>query len=186
MNSEGSSWVCPNDRELMLRAKLETGWSCKSTQFQSLQWKQEKISESEKKMILEVLSKAQKTEEIEQKRIGKLMERLKNMKRSARGNGNQSCILCNESFGLFAFQAHQCHGCRKLVCTKCGVDTINKKNGTIWFCKICSETREVLKKSGCWFNNLSIELTNDIESSPHQCHEKSSADSISMISSKGE
>ena len=42
------------------------------------------------------------------------MERLKNMKRSARGNGNQSCILCNESFGLFAFQAHQCHGCRKV------------------------------------------------------------------------
>ena len=41
----------------------------KSSQFQSLSWKQEKISEQEKKMILEVLSRAQKTEEYEQKRI---------------------------------------------------------------------------------------------------------------------
>ena len=97
----------------------------------------------------------------------KMVDRLGNMKRSARGNGQGTCILCNESFGLFSLQAHQCQGCKKvsghsqflsfihitcllaaqLVCNKCGVDTHNPKGETIWYCKICSETREVLKLS---------------------------------------
>lgn len=49
--------------------RLEAGWSVKSNQFKSLQWKQEKISEQEKKIILDVLTRAQKTEENEKKRI---------------------------------------------------------------------------------------------------------------------
>lgn len=43
-----------------------------------------------------------------------MIERLANMKKSARGNGNHTCILCNESFGLFRLQAHQCEGCKKV------------------------------------------------------------------------
>lgn len=91
-----------------------------------------------------------------------MIERLKNMKRNARGDGHYTCILCNESFGFFNHNAHECQGCSKvgnkfhsnkifwltiillqLVCNKCGVDTINHQNETIWFCKICSEITEV-------------------------------------------
>ncbi|KAH9390071.1 Doc2bp, partial [Tyrophagus putrescentiae] len=146
------SWVCPNDRELTLRARLETGWSVKSNQFQTLNWKQEKVSEQEKKMIIEVLSRAQKSNEMEERRISKMAERLSNMKRSARGNGEGTCILCNESFGLFGLKSHLCRGCKKLVCSKCGVDTHTTKNETVWYCKICSESREIVKKSGSWFH----------------------------------
>lgn len=41
----------------------------KSNQFQTLNWKQEKVSEQEKKMIIEVLSRAQKSNEMEERRI---------------------------------------------------------------------------------------------------------------------
>ena len=44
----------------------------------------------------------------------KMIERLKNMKRNARGNGEQTCVLCNEPFGMFGLKAHPCHGCSKV------------------------------------------------------------------------
>ncbi|POI26565.1 hypothetical protein CIB84_009685, partial [Bambusicola thoracicus] len=37
------------------------------------------------------------------------------------------------------------------VCTKCGVETTNSRPHPIWLCKICSEQREVWKRSGAWF-----------------------------------
>ncbi|CAG0896762.1 unnamed protein product, partial [Cyprideis torosa] len=38
------------------------------------------------------------------------------------------------------------------VCQKCGVDT-PAKAGVVWLCKLCSEKREIWKKSGAWFFN---------------------------------
>ncbi|EEC04673.1 hypothetical protein IscW_ISCW003407, partial [Ixodes scapularis] len=37
------------------------------------------------------------------------------------------------------------------VCSKCSVDTFSAQREQIWLCKICSETREMWKKSGAWF-----------------------------------
>ncbi|NXX78886.1 RP3A protein, partial [Urocolius indicus] len=37
------------------------------------------------------------------------------------------------------------------VCTKCGVESTNSRPHAIWLCKICSEQREVWKRSGAWF-----------------------------------
>lgn len=40
----------------------------------------------------------------------------------------------------------------QLVCNKCVVDHINPENNTTsFYCKVCSETREIWKKSGAWF-----------------------------------
>ena len=39
-----------------------------------------------------------------------------------------------------------------MICFKCVVDQVNPyTNNTVYFCKICSETREIWKKSGAWF-----------------------------------
>ncbi|XP_075677923.1 rab effector Noc2-like isoform X1 [Dermatophagoides pteronyssinus] len=141
----------------------KSGWSCKTKQFQTLHSsnRNDKITEQERKTIIDVISRAQQSDEIEKKRIGKMIERLKNMKRNARGDGHYTCILCNESFGFFNHNAHECQGCSKLVCNKCGVDTINHQNETIWFCKICSEITEILKKSGSFFHEVKQQLESE-------------------------
>lgn len=45
----------------------------------------------------------------------------------------------------------KCPSDHQFVCSKCVVDQICPNNGTLYYCKICSETREVWKKSGAWF-----------------------------------
>ncbi|XP_077044639.1 rab effector Noc2 isoform X6 [Agelaius phoeniceus] len=37
------------------------------------------------------------------------------------------------------------------VCTKCGIETVGGQKRPLWLCKICSEQREVWKRSGAWF-----------------------------------
>lgn len=37
------------------------------------------------------------------------------------------------------------------VCQKCGIETMSTQKEPISLCKICSETREMWKKSGAWF-----------------------------------
>lgn len=37
------------------------------------------------------------------------------------------------------------------MCEKCGVEILSSAQEPIWLCKICSETREMWKKSGAWF-----------------------------------
>ncbi|XP_023795314.1 rab effector Noc2, partial [Cyanistes caeruleus] len=37
------------------------------------------------------------------------------------------------------------------VCTKCGIETVGAQKRPLWLCKICSEQREVWKRSGAWF-----------------------------------
>ncbi|RWS25476.1 Rab effector Noc2-like protein [Leptotrombidium deliense] len=134
-------WVCPNDRELTLRAKLEAGWSVKAGVGYPVS--EQTISDAEQKAILEVIKRAQQVELMEKNRIGRLIDRLNNMKRNAKGDGNRYCALCNDEFGLFGAHCHHCKDCNKAVCSKCGVDTFTSDKEPIWLCKICSETREV-------------------------------------------
>nr|XP_008513001.1 PREDICTED: LOW QUALITY PROTEIN: rab effector Noc2-like [Equus przewalskii] len=37
------------------------------------------------------------------------------------------------------------------VCTKCGIEASPGQKRPLWLCKICSEQREVWKRSGAWF-----------------------------------
>ncbi|XP_041059440.1 rabphilin-3A-like isoform X3 [Carcharodon carcharias] len=94
-------WVCPNDRQLTLRAK-------------------------------------------------RLVDRLDNMRKNVLGDGLSRCILCGEQLGLLGSHSVVCEDCKKNVCTKCGIETPNRPR-TVWLCKICSEQREVWKRSGAWF-----------------------------------
>ncbi|CAG2112593.1 unnamed protein product [Medioppia subpectinata] len=63
------SWICPNDRELTLRARLDTGWSVKSNQIQNNTPKVDPINDCEQKMILKVINKAKQMEKMEKDRI---------------------------------------------------------------------------------------------------------------------
>ncbi|XP_075034602.1 rabphilin-3A isoform X2 [Mixophyes fleayi] len=89
-------------------------------------------------------------EEMEQERIGRLVDRLEDMRKAVTGDGVNRCILCGEQLGLPGSKCVVCEDCKKNVCTKCGVET-NSRPHSIWLCKICSEQREVWKRSGAWF-----------------------------------
>ncbi|KAK4812230.1 hypothetical protein QYF61_011252 [Mycteria americana] len=143
-------WVCPNDRQLALRAKLQTGWSVHTFQTEK-QRKMQALSPQELEVILEVIRKAEKLDIIEQQRIGRLVGRLENMRKNAMGNGLSHCLLCGELLGLLGSTSVFCQDCKKKVCTKCGIETFGTQKRPLWLCKICSEQREVWKRSGAWF-----------------------------------
>ncbi|XP_063000025.1 rabphilin-3A [Elgaria multicarinata webbii] len=90
-------------------------------------------------------------EEMEQERIGRLMNRLEDMRKNVAGDGVNRCILCGEQLGHPGSPCVVCEDCRKNVCTKCGIQTTNNRPHSIWLCKICIEQREVWKRSGAWF-----------------------------------
>ncbi|XP_059403214.1 double C2-like domain-containing protein beta isoform X1 [Carassius carassius] len=148
--SENEHWVCPNDRQLALRAKLCTGWSIHTFQSER-QRKTQTLEKRELDLIMSVIHRAEQLEIIEQHRIGRLVERLENMRRSAVGNGLSQCLLCGEVFGLLSSSSVLCLGCCMKVCTKCGIETAGSQKRAQWLCKICSEQKEVWKRSGAWF-----------------------------------
>uniref|UniRef100_A0A8C3KNP3 Rabphilin 3A n=1 Tax=Calidris pygmaea TaxID=425635 RepID=A0A8C3KNP3_9CHAR len=153
----GSSdrWMCPSDRTMSLRAssekeQLPAGWGARGGQ-PDRQRKGEELTDEEKEIINRVIARAEKMEEMEQERIGRLMTRLEDMRRSVLGDGVNRCILCGEQLGPRGSACVVCEDCKKNVCTKCGVETTNSRPHAIWLCKICSEQREVWKRSGAWF-----------------------------------
>ncbi|XP_037734819.2 rabphilin-3A isoform X6 [Chelonia mydas] len=147
--SSTDRWMCPNDRPMSLRAKakLPAGWSVHGNQPER-QRKNEELTDEEKEIINRVIARAEKMEEMEQERIGRLMNRLEDMRKNVAGDGVNRCILCGEQLGSACVV---CEDCKKNVCTKCGVEATNSRPHSIWLCKICSEQREVWKRSGAWF-----------------------------------
>ncbi|NXW44982.1 DOC2B protein, partial [Nyctiprogne leucopyga] len=129
---------------------LQTGWSVHTFQTEK-QRKMQALSPQELEVILEVIRKAEKLDIIEQQRIGRLVERLENMRKNAMGNGLSQCLLCGELLGLLGSTSVFCQDCKKKVCTKCGIETFGTQKHPLWLCKICSEQREVWKRSGAWF-----------------------------------
>ncbi|NXG59168.1 DOC2B protein, partial [Hemiprocne comata] len=129
---------------------LQTGWSVHTFQTEK-QRKMQALSPQELEVILEVIRKAEKLDFIEQQRIGRLVERLENMRKNALGNGLSQCLLCSELLGLLGSTSVYCQDCKKKVCTKCGIETFGAQKRPLWLCKICSEQREVWKRSGAWF-----------------------------------
>ncbi|XP_055863040.1 rabphilin-3A-like isoform X1 [Biomphalaria glabrata] len=143
-------WVCPNDRQLSLRAKLGTGWSVHTNKIGNFN-RPEHLSLEEQEQILRVITRAEYLEGVEMERIGRLVDKLDNMKKNAIGNGSSQCILCGDEFKLLGASPTFCDDCVKAVCSKCGVDTVNSSKQPLWLCKLCAETREVWKRSGAWF-----------------------------------
>ncbi|NXG42936.1 DOC2B protein, partial [Psilopogon haemacephalus] len=129
---------------------LQTGWSVHTFQTEK-QRKMQALSPEELEVILEVIRKAEKLDISEQQRIGRLVERLENMRKNAMGNGLSQCLLCGELLGLLGSTSVFCQDCKKKVCTKCGIETFGAQKRPLWLCKICSEQREVWKRSGAWF-----------------------------------
>ncbi|XP_041279056.1 rab effector Noc2 isoform X4 [Onychostruthus taczanowskii] len=134
-------WVCPNDRQLALRAKLQTGWSVHTFQTEK-QRKMQALSPKELEVILGVIRKAEQLDVVEQQRVGRLVERLENMRKNAMGNGLSQCLLCGEMLGLLGSSSVFCQDCKKKVCTKCGIEAVGAQKRPLWLCKICSEQRE--------------------------------------------
>ncbi|XP_030754975.1 rabphilin-3A [Sitophilus oryzae] len=160
-SSSGSPnrFVCPNDRQLALRAKLRTGWSVKTDSlsgFSSAPTVNEPLAEQEQRAIVQVIQRAEKIDVTEQERVGKLVDRLEHMRRNALGRGPNQCLLCGENFRLLGPQRIRCIDCLRWACQKCAIDTNNAKNISTasrehYLCMICAETREIWKKSGAWF-----------------------------------
>ncbi|XP_068124720.1 rab effector Noc2 isoform X2 [Hyperolius riggenbachi] len=148
--SGADQWVCPNDRQLALRAKLKTGWSVHTNQTDK-QRKNQCLNPNEMSSIVDVIRRAEKVDVLEQQRIGRLVERLENMRKNVMGNGMSQCLLCGEHLGILGTTSVFCQDCKKKVCTKCGIETVGSQKRPTWLCKICSEQREVWKRSGAWF-----------------------------------
>ncbi|ELK01895.1 Double C2-like domain-containing protein beta [Pteropus alecto] len=145
--SGSDQWVCPNDRQLALRAKLHTGWSVHTYQTEK-QRKSQCLSTAELEAILQVIQRAEQLDVMEQQRIGRLVERLETMRRNVLGNGLSQCLLCGEVLGFLGSSSVFCKDCRKKVCTKCGIEASPGQKRPLWLCKICSEQRELFGAYG--------------------------------------
>ncbi|ESN97778.1 Rabphilin, partial [Helobdella robusta] len=144
------TWVCPNDRQLALRAKLGSGWSIHTNRKTPCS-KQESLTSEEMDRITKVIKQAEKVEQFEMYRIGYLVDKLETMKMNALGDGRNQCVLCADQFKILSKSPSVCSDCNKNVCSKCSVETVNSKSKVIDLCKICSEKRELWRKSGAWF-----------------------------------
>ncbi|KAM3611801.1 uncharacterized protein V6R79_024391 [Siganus canaliculatus] len=89
-------------------------------------------------------------EAMEQERIGRLINRLDDMKKTVCGDGMSRCLLCGEQLGSPGVSSVVCEDCKKNMCTKCGTQCGSRPRA-VWLCKICREQREVWKRSGAWF-----------------------------------
>uniref|UniRef100_A0A3P8VI09 Rabphilin 3A-like (without C2 domains) n=1 Tax=Cynoglossus semilaevis TaxID=244447 RepID=A0A3P8VI09_CYNSE len=104
----------------------------------------------EKEIINSVIARAEKMEAMEQERIGRLINHLDDMKKTACGDGVSRCLLCGEQLNLHGISAVVCEDCKKSMCSQCGTQCGSRPHA-VWLCKICREQREVWKRSGAWF-----------------------------------
>ncbi|XP_074635680.1 rabphilin-3A-like [Acropora palmata] len=171
---EEQRWVCPNDRQLCLRAKLNSGWSFHTSGPTRKPASKNNISVSEQEIIRDVLERSEKLRQIEEERIGRLVDKLENMHNSAIGDGRETCLLCNSKFGTLKVVAKRCDICEKNVCQKCGLDTHDSDGDPIWLCLLCSEHRELWKRTGAWFFKA-------IPNYRHPRQDQESTDSVDVV-----
>uniref|UniRef100_A0A3Q2ZP76 RabBD domain-containing protein n=1 Tax=Kryptolebias marmoratus TaxID=37003 RepID=A0A3Q2ZP76_KRYMA len=108
------------------------------------------LTDEEKEIINSVIARAEKMEAMEQERIGRLINRLDDIKKTVCGDGVSRCLLCGEQLGSPGVSSVVCEDCKKHMCTKCGTQCGSRPRA-VWLCKICREQREVWKRSGAWF-----------------------------------
>uniref|UniRef100_A0A8K9UY51 Rabphilin 3A homolog (mouse), b n=1 Tax=Oncorhynchus mykiss TaxID=8022 RepID=A0A8K9UY51_ONCMY len=109
------------------------------------------LTDEEKEIINSVLARAETMEAMEQERIGRFATRLDSMKKTACGDGHSRCLLCGETFGQQGVNSVLCSHCKKHMCSKCGIQNNSRSSCPVWVCRICSEHKEMLKRSGAWF-----------------------------------
>lgn len=137
--------MCPSDRQLSLRAELKTGWSCRKTNNNPL-------DPAEQEAILQVIRRNEDIESTERERIGKLVDRVEQMKQRVVDLGPNNCRFCGTVFNIFTSSRILCHQCHSAVCSKCIINVSSRYAKTpMYLCRICLETREMLKKTGAWF-----------------------------------
>ncbi|XP_058492508.1 rabphilin-3A-like [Solea solea] len=108
------------------------------------------LTDEEKEIINSVIARAEKMEAMEQERIGRLINRLDDMKKTVCGDGVSRCLLCGEQLNSHGVTGVVCEDCKKSMCSKCGTQCGSRPRA-VWLCKICREQREVWKRSGAWF-----------------------------------
>ncbi|XP_018608535.1 rabphilin-3A-like isoform X2 [Scleropages formosus] len=108
------------------------------------------LTDEEKEIINSVIARAEKMEAMERERIGRLVNQLENMKKSVCGDGVSRCLLCGEQLGTPGVSSVVCEDCKKHMCTRCSMQNTSRPRA-VRLCKICSEQREVWKRSGAWF-----------------------------------
>ncbi|CDQ89986.1 unnamed protein product [Oncorhynchus mykiss] len=147
MGGSSDRWV-PNDRQMSMHAndKEQGNWTNQARPGPDAP----DLTDEEKEIINGVIARAEKMEAMEQERIGRLVNRLDDMKKTVCGDGVNRCLLCGEQLGVPGVSSVVCEDCKKHMCTKCGVQN-GSRSRSVWLCKICSEQREVWKRSGAWF-----------------------------------
>ncbi|CAI5650826.1 unnamed protein product [Oreochromis niloticus] len=142
MSSSSDRWVS-NDRQRNMHAR--GNWT-----MQPGPGPGPDLTDEEKEIINSVIARAEKMEAMEQERIGRLINRLDDMKKTVCGDGVSRCLLCGEQLGSPGVSSVVCEDCKKNMCTKCGTQCGSRPRA-VWLCKICREQREVWKRSGAWF-----------------------------------
>jgi hypothetical protein len=151
-----SDFFCPSDRELALRGQIKTGWSTVAARKKSRP-SQMKLPPQEVKHIEAVVAQAEALQVAEEIRIGVQMLKLQRLRNSCRGNGTSSCILCgydlvhHRSRSLSSM--HVCFECAQAVCSRCKAEYKCHTGETVVLCRLCSDERELWKKSGAWLSN---------------------------------
>uniref|UniRef100_A0A8V5GI67 Uncharacterized protein n=1 Tax=Melopsittacus undulatus TaxID=13146 RepID=A0A8V5GI67_MELUD len=125
---------------MSLRARVPPGWTARGGQPDG-QRKSVELTDEEKEIINRVIARAEKMEEMEQERIGRLMTRLEDMRRSVLGDGVNRCILCGEQLGPRGSACVVCEDCKK-VCMQHPPETHVPSH--------CFPL-QVWKRSGAWF-----------------------------------
>ncbi|XP_061527447.1 rabphilin-3A-like isoform X2 [Phycodurus eques] len=72
------------------------------------------LTDEEKEMINGVIARAEKMEAMEQERIGRLINRLDDMKKTVCGDGLSRCVLCGEQLGTPGVSSVVCEDCKKV------------------------------------------------------------------------
>lgn len=152
-NDTSDRWSIPDDRQLALRGRLQTGWSSyQQDMFTSS--KKHSLTEDEQNILRSVLEKKDRIQQQEQIRIGGLVKKLEDMHSKVLGDGQTTCLICGTKAGLLKDQLRYCTKCSKLVCPKCSIDTKCPEVTTkAYFCVLCFEERQLWKRSGAWFFN---------------------------------
>ncbi|XP_026728298.1 rabphilin-3A isoform X1 [Trichoplusia ni] len=126
--------------------RLRTGWCAARSE--------PPLTASEREAIAAVVRRAEKIDEVEAKRVGRLVARLEGMRRSAQGPVPRTCLLCGETARLLA-PLRTCSICRHTACSKCVIENPPHRSPLYsreaYMCNLCAETREMWKKSGAWF-----------------------------------
>ncbi|KAF7649253.1 hypothetical protein LDENG_00144530 [Lucifuga dentata] len=146
MSGSSDRWVS-NDRQRSMNAndKEQGSWT-----MQAGPGCAPDLTDEEKEIINSVIARAEKMEAMEQERIGRLINRLDDIKKTVCGDGVSRCLLCGEQLGSPGVSSVVCEDCKKNMCTKCGTQCSSRPR-SVWLCKICREQREVWKRSGAWF-----------------------------------